>query len=133
MDNYQKVAAHGLIRNREGKILVTRRSKINDWQPLTWDVPGGTVEFGEEPQAALHREILEETNLTVKVEKPIYVFAYLSSPERHQFQIVYDCEYISGNVRLNPEEHDEFKWIDKSDLKILKNKIAFLKGLSDNT
>jgi 8-oxo-dGTP diphosphatase len=131
MNQYQKVAAHGLIKNKNGKFLVTKRSKTDDYQPGVWDIPGGTIEFGEEPEKALLREVLEETDLTVKVFKPIYVFAYLSGPERHQFQIVYDCEYIDGEVKLNSNDHDKYRWVSKEELKSIK-KIAFLKGLSEN-
>ena len=131
MNKYQKVAIHALIKNSEGKYLVTRRSKKNDWQPGFFDIPGGTVEFGEEPEKALLREVLEETGLLVKIIKPIYIFAYLSNPGRHQFQIVYECDYEGGSVKLNPEEHDDRKWVDLEGIKKIK-KIAFLKGLVEN-
>ena len=96
--------------------------------PSVWDIPGGTVEFGEKAVDALVREIAEESGLKVNVGKIIFSFDYLSNPERHQFQLVYECDYISGEVKLNPEEHDEYKWVTIEEMKTLP-KIAFLDAL----
>jgi len=124
---YFKVAAHGLIK-KDGKYLVTHRASVNDYMPNFWDVPGGTVEFDEKAVDALVREITEESGLKVNVGKIIFSFDYLSNPERHQFQLVYECDYISGEIKLNPEEHDEYKWATVEEMKDLP-KIAFLDAL----
>jgi 8-oxo-dGTP diphosphatase len=120
----QKIAAHGFIKNK-GKYLVTRRSLLNDYKPGEWDLPGGTIEFGEDPIDTLAREIYEETQLKVKIKKPLYIYSFLSSLSRHQLQIVYECEYQSGKVKLNPGEHDEFVWATLRQIGKLP-KIAFL-------
>lgn len=124
---YVKVASHGLIK-KDNKFLITHRATINDYQPNLWDIPGGTVEFQEKAEAALNREISEESGLKVDIVKPIFVYDFASGPLRHQFQIVYECNYISGEVVLNPEEHDEFKWVTIEELESLP-KIAFLEEL----
>jgi len=74
---------------------------------------------------ALEREVLEETTLKVKVIKPLYVYSFMSSSERHQFQIIFECEYLDGEVKLNSEEHDEYLWVSTDEMGDL-NKIAFL-------
>ena len=127
MDKYQKVAMHGLIK-KDGKYLVLHRSSVKDYMPGLWDIPGGTVEFGEDHNEALAREVLEETVLKIKPIKPIYIYSFISNHERHQFQIVYECEYLGEVVKLNPEEHDEFKWVSVDEIGKLK-KIAFLENL----
>jgi 8-oxo-dGTP diphosphatase len=124
---YFKVAAHGLIQ-KDGKFLVTRRSAVNDYMPNLWDIPGGTVEFDENIYQCLEREIDEESKLKVKINKAIFVHDYLSNEFRHQFQIVYTCDYQSGEVTLNPQEHDDFKWVTLDELESLP-KIAFLDEL----
>ena len=121
------VAAHGLIK-RGDRFLVTFRAKENDYIPEVWDVPGGTIEFGEDIKKALQREIFEEVNLKIKPGKILLAFGYLNNPSRHQFQLVYECEYISGQIKLNPKEHSRFRWIEFSEMKKLK-KIAFLEEL----
>jgi 8-oxo-dGTP pyrophosphatase MutT (NUDIX family) len=125
-DKVQKIAAHGLIKNKN-KYLITRRSLLNDYKPGEWDLPGGTIEFGEDPLRALDREILEEASLKVKVVKPLYIYSFISNPSRHQFQIVYECNYLGGEVKLNPKEHDKFIWATIPKIGKL-HKIAFLKS-----
>lgn len=119
------IAAHALIM-RDGLVLVTRRSEINDYMPLKWDIPGGFVEPGEPIEEALRREIKEETNLNVRVNKVLYIYSNLSQlPEKQVFQAVYLCEYENGDIKLNPEEHDEHAWISKEEMADLEA-IAFL-------
>ena len=126
------IAAHALILNEDNKVLTLRRSEANDYKPLYWDIPGGTVDVGETVEETLEREINEETSLIIKPIKPIYVYSNLDQvPKRQTAQIIYLCKYISGKVVLNPEEHDEFKWIDYNGLKNQKN-IAFLEALIRN-
>ena len=127
---YQKVAAHALIKNKNGEYLVTRRSSIDDWQPGVWDLPGGSIEFSENPEDALLREIDEEVGIKVNVLRLIYCYSFMSNPQRHQFQLVYECEYVSGDIKLNPEDHDEFRWLRPEEFKNLK-KIAFFESLCD--
>jgi len=129
MEPFQKVAVHAYIK-RGSNFLVTLRSNMNDYKPGEWDFPGGTVEFSEEPIDALEREILEETQLEVDIFKPIYICSQ-TQDKRHQFWIIYECEYKKGNIQLNPEEHSKYVWVDKNDAKKLK-KIFFLDNFYNN-
>ncbi|HCR36409.1 hypothetical protein A2130_02200 [Candidatus Woesebacteria bacterium GWC2_33_12] len=128
MDKYQKVAVHAYIKSDDGKFLVTKRSPINDFLPNFFDIPGGTVEFGEDPKEALKREIFEETGLEVKIERPIYIYSEVQKEERHQIWIIYECEFKGGEIKLNPEEHNEYKWVDSKEAQKLP-KIIFLEEL----
>lgn len=122
-----KVAAHGLIK-KDNKFLITKRPQNDDYMPNLWDIPGGTIEFGEKTLDALNREIKEETNLTTNTNKIIFCFDHLSSSERHQFTLVYECEYVDGEVKLDPQEHDDFKWVTLEEMENLP-KIVFLEEL----
>lgn len=124
------VAAHALVENEDGRILITKRSSLNDYMPLKWDIPGGTVEVGETVEEALIRELLEETQLNVLPIRPIYAYSNLSQiPNRQTVQIIYLCKYLSGDIVLNPEEHNEYKWINRSELRNFEC-IAFLDAFS---
>ncbi len=118
-------ASHGLIR-RDGKILATRRAVANDYMPGKWDLPGGTVEEGETPEQALVREVKEETSLEIIPGRPIFVHP-TGSRERPTVQVVYECSYVSGDVALDPTEHDGFGWFTPEELDGL-DAIAFLDG-----
>ncbi|MFZ2125861.1 MAG: NUDIX domain-containing protein [Candidatus Saccharimonadales bacterium] len=125
---YVKVAAHGIIKKGD-KFLVTKRSLSDKYMPGLWDIPGGTIEFQEQIIDALNREIIEGTGLVVKVGKVLYVYDFVSDPQRHQFQIVYECEYQDGEVVLNAD-HDECRWVSWQEAKVL-DKIRFFEGLVD--
>jgi 8-oxo-dGTP diphosphatase len=51
---------------RDGKILIGQR-KRGGRHPLKWEFPGGKVEMGEDPRAALARELREELNVDAVV------------------------------------------------------------------
>jgi 8-oxo-dGTP diphosphatase len=70
----QVVAA---VIEREGRILICRRTPLQS-HPLKWEFPGGKVEPGEIPAAALARELQEELGITGAVGDEItrYEFAY---------------------------------------------------------
>ena len=124
---YVRVAVHGLIK-KDNKYLVTKRPFDDDYMPDVWDIPGGTIKFQENIIKALTREISEETNLQIKIGQVIFIHDFPSGPERHQFQIIYQCDYQSGEVKLNPEDHEDFKWVTLEEMESLP-KIAFLEEL----
>jgi 8-oxo-dGTP diphosphatase len=65
------------ILERDGKILVCRR-RADQPHALKWEFPGGKLESGESPAAALVRELREELGIeaTAGAELMRYVFAY---------------------------------------------------------
>ena len=64
-----------------GKILIGQR-KRNDWHGLKWEFPGGKVESGEEPAAALARELKEELGIDASIGDLMqrYQFSYNERP-----------------------------------------------------
>ena len=128
MDQYTKVSVHGFIKKGD-KFLITQRPTDDDYMPGFWDTPGGTINFGEKTISALKREIFEETGLKIKINKLIYCFDHLSNPQRHQFTLIYDCDYLGGDVKLDPEEHQSFQWLTFRELQKLSKKIHFLSEL----
>ncbi|MFA6064458.1 MAG: NUDIX domain-containing protein [archaeon] len=98
----------------KGKCLAVKRSPTAKVYPNCWDFPGGKMEHGENPTEGLKREVLEETNLQVKVIKPIFVHSEKNL--NHAYLIVFECELIgSEEIKLSPE-HTEYKWVKKEEL-----------------
>src|SRR5271163_2240713 len=60
-----KVVVVAIIARADHRILIGQR-KRNDTSPLKWEFPGGKIEEGETPEAALARELLEELSATLE-------------------------------------------------------------------
>ncbi len=109
--------AHALIFDKCGKILILKRSKIKrgkpNYQAEKWDIPGGTVEYGELPCEAAVREAKEETNLDIKVNNIIFEKSNYDPTKDKVFStLIYSCKLTGEqNIMLDPEEHTEFDWI----------------------
>ncbi|EME1734578.1 8-oxo-dGTP diphosphatase MutT, partial [Cronobacter sakazakii] len=56
--------AVGIVRNAKGEIFITQRA-ADAHMANKWEFPGGKIEAGETPEAALRRELQEETGITV--------------------------------------------------------------------
>jgi len=62
---HQRLAAYAVLRREPDEILLTRISPRGH-HPGAWTLPGGGVAHGEDPRAALVREVCEETGLVVR-------------------------------------------------------------------
>jgi 8-oxo-dGTP diphosphatase len=103
---------------RDGRVLLVRRGK----PPLygRWLVPGGTVELGETLEAALVRELREETGLEVE---PLEVLSVLDRIERDGPEVVYHyvivdylCRSESGEATAGSDAL-EVVWVGKAELR----------------
>ncbi|MEK3686404.1 NUDIX domain-containing protein [Paenibacillus sp. FSL R10-2736] len=75
------VAVKGVILY-QGRILLVKRAAADSAGAGSWECAGGKIEFGESLEAALEREILEETGLAVTTERILYAVTLLTDPAR---------------------------------------------------
>lgn len=113
------VTQKAVVVRSDGKFLVLRRSKTAPSNPLKWDLPGGVLEYRENPVFGIEREIKEEAGLTVAHMKPFDVFGH-ENPVGFWITIAYMCKFTSGEVTLS-YEHDDFKWVTKEEFKKLES------------
>ncbi len=110
-----------LIFNPPGEVLMIRTHK---WSGK-WGIPGGKIKRGETSEAALRREIKEETNLRVKDIEFVLAQDSIDSKEfyreAHFVLLNYVCRAVGkgNNVILN-DEGFEFQWIPLKLAKTLK-------------
>jgi 8-oxo-dGTP diphosphatase len=93
----------------DGRILICKRPQGKQLAGL-WEVPGGKVEPGETPEAALIRELDEELGL--KVTHPClapFVFASHSYENFHLMMPLYLCRRWEGFAEAR--EHEALAWV----------------------
>lgn len=96
-----------------------------------WEFPGGKIEEGESREEALKREIKEELDAEVKIEKLLCTVDY-DYPNFHLTMHCYHCSIGDGEIRLL--EHQSAKWLTKDELnevEWLPADIAVLERLCD--
>ena len=84
----------------------------------SWTLPCGRIETNENPNKAILREVKEETNLSVKVIKPLGIWN-CKKEDIWRVNVCYLCKYKSGKVKLS-KEHNDFSWIKFKELKKAK-------------
>lgn len=100
-----RVVAALMVENN--KVLIAARKK-GTLQGL-WEFPGGKIEEGESPEQALIREIREEMEIAISVDKCLMTREY-DYPEFHLSMECFICTPLSSHIHLN--DHLGIKWID---------------------
>ncbi len=118
-DILQRVALKAVIVNDEDKILLLREASTYEEGTNVgrYQIPGGRLEPGEKWEDGLHREVAEETGLTVEVRKPLYVGEWHPVIKGTQNQIIavyVICESSHKKVQLS-EDHDAYVWVSAAD------------------
>jgi 8-oxo-dGTP diphosphatase len=99
----------------QGRILLAQRPEGKQLAGL-WEFPGGKLEPGETPEAALVRELAEELSIAVNEAslEPL-TFASFTYPAFHLLMPLYGCRSWSGSIR--PREGQATAWVEKTRLR----------------
>ena len=109
MKQIEVVAA--IIHDDQRRIFATQRG-YGEWKDW-WEFPGGKMEVGETPEEALKREIWEELETRIVVEKFVETVEW-DYPQFHLTMHCYLCHVESGHLEL--KEHEAAKWLSKDEL-----------------
>ena len=102
----KNIRVSAAVIHRDGKIFATQRG-YGEYKGK-WEFPGGKREEGESGEEALYREIREELDSKVKIEKLICTTDY-DYPTFHLTMDVYLSTLIEGKLTLL--EHEDAKWV----------------------
>ena len=102
--------ANAIIFNENREVLLEKRSDNG-----FWGLPGGGIDIGESLEQGAIREVFEETGLRVRVKRMIGIY---SDPRKYNIAcypngdvvqyvtVSFECEYLSGELRLSDESTD---------------------------
>ena len=100
---------------KDGKVFATQRG-YGEWQGW-WEFPGGKIEAGESPEAALVREIREELDADIEVGELLETVEW-DYPKFHLTMHCYMCSLISESMHLN--EHEAAAWLTRETIRSVK-------------
>lgn len=109
--------AVGVLYNNQNQILIAKRPLHKPFGGL-WEFPGGKIEPNESPIAALHRELSEELQIDIVINKvslePFYQITYAYQPTQHVSLHVYKITEFSGEPI--GAEGQQIKWVEAKNL-----------------
>lgn len=112
----KRVAAGLLCRDVDARVLLVRPTYKTDWE-----VPGGLVEAGESPLAAVRREVTEELGISLDVGRLLVVdWLPVRPPKTEGLMLIFDGGLIdeghSARIELLAEELSEWQFEEASKL-----------------
>ncbi|MYW04513.1 NUDIX domain-containing protein [Streptomyces sp. SID3343] len=121
------VSVAGAVVRADGKLLMIRRRDNGRWEP-----PGGVLELEETVEAGVEREILEETGVSVEVERLTGV--YKNMP-RGIVALFFRCRPVEGEAAPT-EESSQVTWMTPDEAATHMNEayaVRVLDALDDST
>lgn len=100
------VSVAGIVVRDDGRVLVIKRDDNGHWE-----APGGVLELDESFEAGVQREVLEETGLTVTVERLTGVYKNLT---HGIVALVYRCRPAGGEPHATDEAR-EIRWMTREE------------------
>ncbi|HSX47615.1 MAG TPA: NUDIX hydrolase [Patescibacteria group bacterium] len=111
--------------NSRGEVLLLQRSSDVIKRPQEWDLPGGKVDFNEDPNLAVLRELKEETGLAAMDCQLFFVGSDLKPTYR--VTLFYKANTLSEKIKLS-HEHSIYKWVRIDEIANFKMPSNFIKA-----
>lgn len=114
-DGFFQIAVSAVIENRDGKILIMKRSQGNDHHSNEWEIVSGRIKQNETDMTeALRREIHEEAGVDVTVVAPFRTFYFeRGETKAPHFGVNFYCRYLGEDdaVSVDGLEQSNFEWV----------------------
>jgi 8-oxo-dGTP pyrophosphatase MutT (NUDIX family) len=118
-----------VVENDKGEILMVKIPRYPT-QRIEWEIPGGSIDEGEEPIAAGVREVCEETGYQTKNQKMLCTYNPVNGYSNEEFFLIHceatgtPCEEIDKNEVL------EVRWFTKAEILGMIEKNELKDGLT---
>lgn len=100
-------------------MLLLRRVGGNPRYERLYELPGGKLDFGEDPKASLLREVTEETGLEVTTLQLFDVYSTFDIDEQRQYiSLVFWAGVKAGERITLSGEHDKYTWQKMSEIQL---------------
>ena len=96
------------------QVLLLKRVRPSSDGLGFWELPVGGLEYGETPHQALIRELKEETDLDIRIIKPVYTFTAIR-PSYQTVGIGFLCIPTNDQVKIS-EEHTQYLFVPFDEL-----------------
>lgn len=135
MSDMWGLAARGIC-EYGGRILLLKIRSKSGHDAGKWEIPGGKVKRKEFFDEALKREFLEETGLEINIESLFNVIqndytACKTNESIKSIQLIMKVTSNSDEVQIS-EEHDEYNWFTKDEVKQLLEKDMLSKAATNS-
>ncbi len=111
MGSRKSIEVVAAIIRRGDKVFATQRG-YGEWKDW-WEFPGGKMEPGETPEGALIREIREELDTEIRIDRFLHTVEW-DYPKFHLTLHCYLCSLLSESIHLN--EHEAARWLGKEEI-----------------
>ncbi len=113
----QRIRVGGIVR-RDGEILLMKRRAGRSSDPVFWELPTGKIKFGEQPEEAMARTVLEYLGVQVreiKLKDAVTFLAFSGASQMANLYIIYDLT-INEAAKIKPSErYSAYKFLQQDD------------------
>ncbi len=102
-------------------VLLAKRAATKKFLPGKFELPGGHIDFGEQIETGLQRELAEELGIEVSVGDVFSAFTYVNEINgSHSVELLYFARLVEGSEpQTNPNDHSGIEWITEDKLPLL--------------
>lgn len=108
-----------VVCEKDGKVLMCRGRVTFKDMNKRWDFPGGRIHTGEEPIAALTRELKEELGVDFEIGRPLHVsLTYETPSDIPRYYVVFEARLVNPDAEFTiaDDELSEVRWVGKDDI-----------------
>lgn len=132
--DYIGVGIGAVIINDKGNLFLSQRGEKAQNERGKWEFPGGALEFGENFEATMIREMREEFGFEIEPFYQLEPFNhYLPDEHQHWVALCFVCKVVNGKPKIiEPEKCQDIGWfslVEAKKLDLTKTAVQRIKQL----